>query len=79
MDPEAEPHTVTTLEELAALDPSAEKALRGTSRQFFEPRCPNTYLEVGRKPFHNATLEFVPNHPSAGHGTLCFGSSWHTK
>lgn len=54
---------LTTLEDLAGLDPSLERALRGTSRQFFEPECPNVYFEVGRKPFYNATLQFIPNQP----------------
>lgn len=63
---------ITDLEGLAALDPSLTEALHGTSRQFFEPPCQRTYLEVGRKPFKPSALEFIPNQPVSRAWDLAF-------
>jgi hypothetical protein len=63
---------ITSLDDLSRLDPTLVDALDGTSRQFFEPPSPRTYLEVGRKPFHNSTLQFLPNQPVSRAWDLVF-------
>ena len=63
---------ITSLDDLSRLDPTLVDALGGTFRQFFEPPSPRTYLEVGRKPFHNSTLQFLPNQPVSRAWDLVF-------
>jgi hypothetical protein len=60
------------LDEFASAEPSTANALKGTSRQFFEPPCPNTYLEPGPKPGENTTLQFLPNQPVSRAWDLVF-------
>jgi hypothetical protein len=63
---------ITSLDNLFETDRNLAEALRGTSRQFFEPSSPKTYLEVVRKPLHNSTLQFVPNQPVSRAWDLVF-------
>lgn len=63
---------ITSLADFAAFEPRVAEALSGTSRQFFEPSSLGTYLEVGRKPFENSTLQFVPNQPVSRAWDLVF-------